>query len=61
MTAQIDKRPAAIRVVLPVCVPPLAEAAAALSSAATAAGFIGSTIADLLMPVCFRPARWSTR
>src|ERR1700753_3868468 len=48
-TAQIDKRPAAIRVVLPFAFrhwlnqPWLASA--------TAAGFIGSTIADLLMPV----------
>src|SRR3984957_6956683 len=49
MTAHIDKRPAAIRVVLPFAFrhwlnqPWLASA--------TAAGFIGATIADLFMPV----------
>src|ERR1700744_2117028 len=48
-TAQIEKRPAAIRVVLPFAFrhwlkqPWLA--------AATAGGFIGATMADLLMPV----------
>ena len=49
MTAQIDKRPAAIRVVLPFAFRHWLNQP--LLAAATAGGFVGATIADLLMPV----------
>ena len=49
MTAQIDKRPAAIRVVLPFAFRHWLNQP--LLASATAGGFIGATIADLLMPV----------
>src|ERR1700679_304214 len=49
MTAQIDKRPAAIRVVLPFAFRHWLKQP--LLASATAGGFIGATIADLFMPV----------
>src|SRR6185437_6254815 len=49
MTAHIDKRPAAIRVVLPFAFRHWLNQP--LLAAATAGGFVGATIADLLMPV----------
>ena len=49
MTAQIDKRPAAIRVVLPFAFRHWLKQP--LFASATAGGFIGATIADLFMPV----------
>jgi ATP-binding cassette, subfamily B, bacterial len=49
MTAHIDKRKAAIRVVLPFAFRHWLNQP--LLASATAAGFIGATIADLLMPV----------
>jgi ATP-binding cassette, subfamily B, bacterial len=49
MTAQIDKRPAAIRVVLPFAFRHWLKQP--LLASATAGGFVGATIADLFMPV----------
>jgi len=49
MTAQNEKRPAAIRVVLPFAFRHWLDQP--LLAAATAGGFVGATIADLLMPV----------
>ncbi len=49
MTSHIDQRPAAIRVVLPFAFRHWLNQP--LLAAATAGGFVGATIADLLMPV----------